>query len=268
MNKRIFVTGSNGMIGSRLVKSGCSPFVSDVTDVMAVDLEMSRCKPDVLIHLASKSNVNFCETNRKESTNVNWRGVLNVFSMAEKHKIPVVFVSSDHIFSGNRLGAYSEHSDDKLPQNYYGYLKLSSEAAADSFDNVKIVRTSTLFYKERDIVSHYLRDAANGDKVYPPIRIWRSFMHIDHFCSSLLDYAAKIDHMPKVLNISGTHNVSWWKFIRDYVSYLGMDTRLVVPRWSTSKSLEAPRPMRAGLCVNKSSKYMQTYSYTEGFDLG
>jgi len=264
-NGRIFVTGSKGYIGSKLIELGCSPLLADVTDGVALDKEISLCRPLAIIHLASKSGVDFCESpeNSILVDKVNFHGSSIVFEITEKHNIPVVFVSSDHIFSGDGLGSYKEESEDIDPKNVYGKLKFFCEGLALAYDNVKVVRTSTVVDRNRNIVSSYLKDLESGKKVYPPVFIWRSFIHRTHFCYSLIEFTKQFDKMPKILNIAGSKNVSWWRLIQTYAKGLCYDPRLVCPRF-TQLGYGTPRPLRAGLStkLSKSLEFVQ-FDYTD-----
>lgn len=268
--KNVYVTGYGGRIANQLVKMGCSRLTSDVTDSVAFDTEISLKHPEMIIHLACKSDVDYCEQpeNKKEVDATNYAGSGIVFSMAEKHNIPVIFLSTDHVFSGDWLGNYSEKSDDIKPKNYYSLLKFATEGMAHAYDNVKIVRTSYLFTSYRGQVKSYLDSLQNKEDIYPPAFIWRSFMHLDHFCLALLEYVEKFDDMPKVLHISGSKTVSWWKFIRDYANCLGLDTSKVHQRFTDrGYTSHADRPKRAGLCTNLSKKLgIPQYSYQDGFE--
>lgn len=267
MNKeKIFVTGSRGLVGSRLIQKGCSRFNSDVTDKVAIDIEMSSKKPDLIIHLAGKSSPDWCDDkeNQKLATKVNFRGSCNIFSIAEKYDIPVVYLSSDYVFSGNWFGNYKENSVDFNPKNFYGTLKLAVESATRSFNNVNIVRTSTLFYADRDIVKVYLDKLRESHEVTPPVFLWRSFMHINDFTSSLLEYCDKFSSMPKILHISGSKVISWCTLISAYAKEMNLIGK-INPRWVESSLHGVPRPMRTGLNTTLSKKLGITqHDFLEG----
>jgi len=270
--RNIYVTGYGGMIGNRLVEMGCSRLYSDVTDPVALDVEIGNKVPEFIIHLAGMSGVDYCEhkENHENVVHVNFYGSRNVFEMAEKHNIPTVFISSDHIFSGDWVGSYHEDSDDVIKsKNFYGITKFATEGEAWAYENVKIVRTSTIFTLTKDAVLTYVDRLVNGGEVYPPLFIWRSFMHLDHFCTALLVYAEKWDTMPKVLHISGSKTISWWRFISDYAELLGIDTKKVHKRMNHLQSeLVAPRPHRCGLDTRLSRKFgIPQYSYLDGLKL-
>jgi len=264
-NSKIFVTGGNGYIGSKMVSAGCSNLTSDITDPVELDLELKKKQPEVVIHLAGKSDVDLCELCPRSAELVNYKGSLNVFSMTEKNYIPCVFISSDHVFSGDLWGSYQEDNKDLKPKNYYGLLKMTAEAATTVFENVKVVRTSTLLNKTRPIISHYLQALTHDEETYPPFFIWRSFMHVNHFVKSLIHYANNIYAMPKVLHISGSKNVSWWRLVKTYAEEYGLPEHLIHPRYmNIDIPGTAKRPYRGGLSTLRSEKLgFKQYDYRD-----
>ena len=268
---RICITGHKGNIGSCMLSIGYDFLDCDVTKPKEIDSEIERLSPDVIVHLAGKSGVNWCEKkeNQEEAIQINFRGASNLFASALAHNAKVVYISSDHIFGGMGFGNYSE-TDKPNPKNYYGTLKLAAEALTKIYPNVNVVRTSTLFWKNRPLISDYLNDVREGKDVYPPQFIWRSFMHVDHFVSQLTAYCQTIEYMPRVLNLSGSKVVSWYRFVEDYVKMSNLDVSKVHPRYMEDRYTGcAPRPSRSGVDtrLSKSLGFAQ-YSYLDGIQIG
>lgn len=266
---KIAVTGYRGNVGSRLVKDyGYAPLCCDVCKPVEVEIAINTMKPDVIVHLAGKSNVNWCEAEENQESAIlsNFRGSAIVFEYAAKLEIPVVYVSSDHIFDGNLFGKYSEQAKAN-PKNHYGLTKLAAESLSLVYPNVHIVRTSTLFWKESQSIAGLFSDIMSGKDVYLPTYMWRSFLHIDHFCELLASYCLNInDNPPRVLNLSGSKVVSWYRFIVDYAKAQGLSTDKIHPKYFEDKNEGyAPRAMRAGLDTKLSAAlgYPQ-YSYLDG----
>jgi dTDP-4-dehydrorhamnose reductase len=142
--KIIGITGAGGRVG-RYLLSHYSNFVDlgcDVTQLDDVGDSLQKFRPDVILHLAAKSDVDWCQDVRNEKTlfTVNVRGTFNVSVAAEKVRVPVVLLSTDHVFSGSR-GRYREN-DQPFPVNQYGASKYSAEALQNDLSNFKIIRSS------------------------------------------------------------------------------------------------------------------------------
>lgn len=274
---KIYYTGRGSRVGKALEKFGVRLLDCDVTSTLQVQEEISRVHPDMIIHLACKSDVDFCEReeNKKLVIGTNFNGFKRVATVAEKYRIPVVVISSEHIFDGRRgnyredtkLGEYKEGKETyvNMPVNFYGQTKLAVEAAAKSFPDVKVVRTSTLFDSKRGLIRKYLDPLKIGQAVEVPVFITRSFMYVPHFAEVLNEYARRFDKMPKVLNISGTKTISWYTFIYYLADVYKIDTNLVHPRKRELGGFDAPRPLHGGLDVRLSNQLGLTqYSYMDG----
>lgn len=261
---KIAATGHNGKIGQRLLKMGVIPLDCDVTDLAAVRTAIQEVKPDVIVHLASQSDVDFCELpeNKERVIKVNLRGTFHVASAAQEAKCGVALVSSDHVFDGKK-GPYKETDLPKNPVNFYGMSKMAAESLTGVFPNLKIVRTSHLFNYDR-ILTSFLDDEL-GDKIDAPIFLRRSFMFEGHFAEGLFYYLNHFLEMPKVLHISGSETITWYEYALAVASVFGIDKNCILPRrkeWM--KGLAAPRPRKTGLNTTLSSKFLRPYSYIEG----
>src|SRR3990172_2288877 len=115
MKISIAVTGYEGQIGSRLLKLGCEPLSCDVTDGGQVEQELHRVKPDVILHLAAMTGVDWCEKNYEEAISVNVYGTSVICQTAEEviGAGKVALISTDMTFNGEE-GEYKEDSE-QLP---------------------------------------------------------------------------------------------------------------------------------------------------------
>lgn len=232
---KIGVTGYKGRVGSYVV--GFPDFVGldcDVTKPEQIDSELKNKEVDIVLHLASKSSVDWCENpvNEKEVIATNVRGTFNVLTAAEKTGAKVVMLSSDHVFSGgNRWWGSGPYDEDAktFPVNFYGQTKLAAEGFLQAFDNFKVVRTSYLFDWDR------LQSKIGQPQ---PTFIKRSFMYLPHFCADLYLYLQNYDKMPKVLHLSGSKICSWFEFMSSFT--------IVKPKTKEDKTM-TKRPYRAGL---------------------
>jgi dTDP-4-dehydrorhamnose reductase len=257
--KNIFVTGYKGRIGKLLIARGLRPLHCDVTSASDVKNSIDKSYPDLIIHLASESDVNFCELeeNQYSVTNKNFDGSRNVFFSAYRGNIPVVWISSDHLFGGKK-GKYKENANPS-PLNYYGLLKLSIEAMTLPYNNVKTIRTSYIFDVER------LKNQFLPPYEYPTF-LSRSFIYTQHFTDALMYYISNFDKMPKVLNISGNKIASWYEFALACASVFRVDKHDIHPRRKELKQEGlAPRPYKAGLDVGLSKRLgLPQFSYLDG----
>jgi dTDP-4-dehydrorhamnose reductase len=257
--KNIFVTGYKGRIGKLLIARGLRPLDCSVTSRSDVENAIAKSHADLIVHLASESDVNFCEPveNQYSVMNRNFDGSQIVFSIAYGYGIPVVWISSDHIFDGKK-GKYKENAVAN-PLNYYGLLKLAVEAMSIPYNNVKTIRTSYMFDVNR------LKNQFIPPYEYPTF-LSRSFMYAQHFTDALMYYISNFDKMPKVLNVSGSKIASWYEFALACASVFMVNKHHIYPR---RKELNqdglAPRPYKGGLDVILSKKLgLPQFSYLDG----
>jgi dTDP-4-dehydrorhamnose reductase len=232
---KIMMIGGNGRVGKYMQKLGYKNLECDVTFPVVVSDALWTNKPDIILLLAAKSSIEWCEQpeNLQETINVNFRGTFNVLESAEKIGAKVVMISSDHVFSsckGGWWGSGPYNEDAKpFPINLYGQTKLAAEGLQREFDNFKVVRTSYLFDWQR------LQPKLGQPQ---PTFIKRSFMYLPHFCNGLHYYLQNYDTMPKLLHLSGSKTVSWFDFMRSFT--------VVKPKTKEDKTM-TKRPLRAGL---------------------
>jgi dTDP-4-dehydrorhamnose reductase len=248
---KVYATGAAGKVGKYLVARGATPFHADITKPWEIEDEMSGEKPDIVLHLAGISDVDFCEkkSNQDKVILVNLRGTYNLVSIANSRNIPVVLLSTDHVFPNRGMFSWKPYNEKATPNpvNFYGQSKLAAEGLRFSFDNMKVIRTSFLFDKER-------LDAI-ADQSAPDF-ITRSFMYIPHFVDALLSYVNAFSVMPSLMHIAGSRTISWYKLMGEYLCDVD------IPFHSTEMPGHAPRPYRGGLSTIY--KLLPEYSYLDG----
>ncbi len=163
---KVALTGASGLVGSRffdLLKSKyeiipiSSTFGIDITDKKKIHKFLSNRKPSVIVHMAAKTHVDSCENDRKEDIfktkkskvvkgseleldnldendwkdsnsafGINVVGTKNVADYARENDTPMIYISTDFVFNGEKNGEYTEE-DLPNPINWYGQTKLWGE---------------------------------------------------------------------------------------------------------------------------------------------
>jgi dTDP-4-dehydrorhamnose reductase len=142
--KKIYVTGSKGMVGSRFLELTSkrykilSPEIDqlDITDGEAVDSFFKKDKPDYLIHLAAFTDVGGAENERGDKKgmcwNINVEGTKNLAEASKKYGTFMVYISTDMVFPGSEENPGPYNEAEKLENNpdkvtWYGYTKGQGE---------------------------------------------------------------------------------------------------------------------------------------------
>ena len=161
--KKILVTGSNGLLGQKIIygllgdplcilpddlrkiikdnvqiiaaakgenrlhrKDGYIYESLDITNKSEVENIFSKHKPDVVINTAAMTNVDACETKREECWAANVTAMKYMVDALEKIGAHLIHISTDFVFDGSKGSPYDEN-DKPNPLHYYALSKLEGE---------------------------------------------------------------------------------------------------------------------------------------------
>jgi dTDP-4-dehydrorhamnose reductase len=140
---KLLITGAGGLYGSKLAQlaiaknfevyssdvhsfSVYGSFVKlDISDKEQVEEVFEAIKPDVVVHAATLTDVDKCETDKELAWKVNVEGTKNIVEASESSGSFLIYISTDYVFNGES-GRYKE-TDKPDPINYYGLTKLKAE---------------------------------------------------------------------------------------------------------------------------------------------
>lgn len=151
---RIAVTGKQGQVVSALLERGPSFGIEivavgrpelDLADSASIRAVMSDVKPDAIISAAAYTAVDKAESETETAFAVNAEGPAAIAEIAAELGIPVVHLSTDYVFPGDKPEPYVE-SDATGPVSVYGQSKLAGEKGiADANPNHAILRTAWVY---------------------------------------------------------------------------------------------------------------------------
>lgn len=153
--KKVLVTGSDGQLGSSLLKlkndfqllkiipSDLKEL--DITSRNGVYNYIMTHHIDYIINTAAYTAVDKAENEESLAFSVNSTGPQNLALVCKTENIPLIHISTDYVFSGTSKNPYKE-TDPTEPAGVYGRSKLAGETCIlDSGVNGLIVRTSWLY---------------------------------------------------------------------------------------------------------------------------
>jgi dTDP-4-dehydrorhamnose reductase len=154
MKKSILITGANGMFGQDAAKlfldSGYDVLKATKNDLDVTSLEkvrefFAKNKIDFVLHAAGYTKVDDAETNRDLAFLINAEGAKNVAIASNEKSIPIIYISTDYVFDGEKGAPYLT-GDKTNPINVYGASKLAGEEAVKQANPKHyIARTSWLY---------------------------------------------------------------------------------------------------------------------------
>ena len=152
---KILITGSNGQVGSSLVKQlSKMPKIEflavdrvqlDITDGAAVAKLVNDFKPNAIINAAAYTAVDKAEQESELAYAINRDGPLLLAQAADAIGATMLHISTDYVFAGDKQGEYIE-TDAVAPQGVYGKSKLAGELAVAAANPRHIIlRTAWVF---------------------------------------------------------------------------------------------------------------------------
>ncbi len=116
----------------------------DLRDAGAVRTAMARWRPRIVLHAAGFTDVDGAASRRAEAFAVNGVGTGHVATACAALDVPLVFLSTDHVFDG-RGGAPYAPEDPLAPVNAYAASKAEGERRVQASGcRAAIVRTAWL----------------------------------------------------------------------------------------------------------------------------
>lgn len=151
---RLAVTGKQGQVVTSLLERGAAASVEvialgrpelDLADPASVKAAIAAAAPDVVVSAAAYTAVDKAESEPELAFEVNEVGAAAVAEAAAVLQIPIIHLSTDYVFAGDKADPYLE-SDPTGPVSVYGASKLAGEKkVAAATGNHAILRTAWVY---------------------------------------------------------------------------------------------------------------------------
>jgi dTDP-4-dehydrorhamnose reductase len=129
---RIVITGSKGQLDAALLAAFGHAERLEIDlpeyDITRLDIveTIAAFRPDLIIHGAAIANVDGCEADPGLAYRVNVIGTRNLALAAQRCDCPIVYISTDYVFDGEKGAPYWE-TDTPHPLSVYAATKLAGE---------------------------------------------------------------------------------------------------------------------------------------------
>lgn len=174
----IWIAGASGNLGTALMDLLKANFDNkvigtdkdlDVTDSKAVFQAAEMYRPNIIVNLASISDVEYCENNPVEAYKVNALGARNLASAARLVNARIIQLSTDDIFIGNEGDVFNEF-DTPTPSTVYGKSKLAGENFVRELNPKHLIIRSSWLYGvgDSDYFSYVLKMGQEGKSFQAP----------------------------------------------------------------------------------------------------
>jgi dTDP-4-dehydrorhamnose reductase len=230
MPRKIFIAGENGQVAKALARTyhargdvvkSAGRATSDVASEAATLSAIVDFKPNLVINAAAYTAVDKAEDEVEQAYKVNRDGARHVAAAARAAAAPLIHISTDYVFDGNKKSPYLE-SDATNPIGVYGKSKLAGEAAvaAATPDHV-ILRTSWVCSPDgNNFVKTMLRLAGERDELSVVDDQWGA----PTFAADLADAIAAIGEkllamssrrdLYGIYHATGAGETTWCRFAR------------------------------------------------------
>ena len=274
---KILVTGANGLLGQHLVKLllenkyhvlACGKglcrldFINndlftyidaDITDENAVEKLIKNNGPEIIIHAAAMTQVDECEKNPEQTSDVNVRGTANIILYAEKYSSFIIYISTDFVFDGE-AGNYKE-DDDLKPVNWYGFTKVQAESLIETCDMPwAIVRTCLVYGNalsgtRSNIITWVKNNVENNKNIKVVDDQIRTPTYVEDLAKGILLIAEK--KATGIFHISGEDILTPYEMAIKTATFFNLDKNLIEKVNASIFTQPAKRPPRTGFNINK-----------------
>lgn len=277
---RILITGSNGLLGQKLVNAlrddaeveliatsrgddrtpaplGTRYHALDITSKADVDRVFDETRPDAVIHGAAMTNVDACETDPEACRLQNITATHHLVDAAKRHISHFIFLSTDFIFDGLN-GPYRE-DDAPAPLSIYGHSKLEGERIVmrAGLDKWAIARTIIVYGVAPGLSrSNVVLWAKSALEKGQPIKVVDDQWRMPTLAEDLADGCIRIAKRKAtgIFNLSGPDGMSILELVRRVGAFFHLNSSVVTAVKSDTLGQPAKRPPRTGFVLDKARR--------------
>jgi dTDP-4-dehydrorhamnose reductase len=261
---KLLVTGRSGQVARALAGlTGSAAIIClgrpelNICDRASVDRAIALHRPEVVVNTAAYTAVDKAESEPDLAFAANAGGAGNVAAAAARAGLPVIHLSTDYVFSGDKRSPYVE-TDPVGPAGVYGQSKLAGEeaVAAANPDHV-ILRTAWVHAPwGGNFVRTMLRLAGERDTVRVIVDQHGTPTYAPHIADALLAVARYViaardgGAWRGVFHMTSAGETTWAGFAERVFAaarHSGLNSASVVPIATSEYPTAARRPANSRL---------------------
>jgi dTDP-4-dehydrorhamnose reductase len=272
---RIVVTGKEGQVDTSLQALGDATPGIEVIRLGLPDIDLSRpetleapvraASPDVIISSAAYTAVDKAESEQDLAYAINADGPGELARLAAALNIPILHLSTDYVFAGDKAGRYSE-TDTPGPTSVYGLSKLAGEQKIETATSNHVILRTAWVYSPfgNNFVKTMLRLGATRDEMRVVADQHGCPTYAPEVARALLAVASRVVDDPGpslrgIFHLTGQGETTWADFAE--AIFKGAQKRgaapvHVVPITTAEYPTRAKRPANSRL---DGSKLAETY---------
>lgn len=270
--KTMLITGVSGLLGNNLayyfkdrydvVGWYCSHKISiegihtrrvDITSEDSLEPIVAEYDPDVVLHCASLTDVDFCENHKELARLINSVGTQRLINACNDSKVKFVYISTDAVHDGS-TGNFKE-TDHVNPRNYYGVTKYEGEQAVSEKENSLILRTNIFGWNIQEkysIAEWILHELSQRHPIKSFKNAYFSSIYTFEFARILNEILEK--GLKGIYNCASRTSLSKYEFACVLAERFGFNKDLIQPVDINSFPFSAARGKNLTLNVDKLSR--------------
>jgi dTDP-4-dehydrorhamnose reductase len=291
---KILITGSNGLLGQKLVSllsqitdiqlfatskgknriattQGYEYLEMDITNAEQIEEVIDKTRPDAIIHTAAMTNADQCEAEKDLCWKMNVTATEYLVKASEKHQIFFCYLSTDFVFDGES-GPYSEENLPS-PVSFYGWSKYAGEEVVKRAKCPwSIVRTVLVYGVLVDMsrsniilwVKKSLEAKQNIKVVTDQFRTPTLAEDLAMGCYLVVSKKAE-----GIFHISGKDFLTPYEMAIKTADFFSLDKSLITPVNADTFTQPAKRPPRTGFVLDKAIDVLgyNPVSFEEGIKI-
>lgn len=267
MSISILGTGLSGLVGTRVVELLRDEFSFqdlsltsgvDITDYEQVIRRFDSSSPDIVLHMAAKTDVDGCEDDKLlgeegDAWRINVTGTQNIVDAAKQFGKKIIYVSTDFVFDGTKKEAYDE-GDFPNPVNWYAVTKYEGEQVVSNASiPYAIIRLSypyrSEFASRTDFVRRIIEKASRKEKIFALTDHIFTPTFIDDFADALRTIFRQ--NLKGIYHVVGSEYLAPNEAIEKIFSVFQLQTEIVPVTRSFFFNHRAFRPCRLAINNDK-----------------
>lgn len=276
MNLKLLVTGATGQVDRSIKALGEQAGVDvrcigypdiDLANLSGFETLIAEVDPHVVVNSAAYTQVDNAETDKDLAFAVNAQGAERVARAAAQCSVPVIQLSTDYVFSGDKpIGEAYHETDETGPMTVYGASKLAGETAVQkAAANHVILRTAWVYSAlGNNFLKTMLRVGAERHELGVVNDQFGAPTHAETIAGAVLKIAEALvksdeEALRGVFHLTNSGAASWYDFAREIFQAskrMGGPSPIVSPIPSKSYPTPAVRPLNSVLnCAKTKTVY-------------
>lgn len=273
--QRIVITGGSGLLAvnwclsrkkldlfslglhtKKIKVEGVETFIADLSSADAFKRQLDKLEPDLVIHTVALTNIEQCEENPELADLINTRMAINVAEACSYFKIPLVHISTDQLFSGDK--PFFSEEDNVSPLNVYGKTKRMAEIGVLELNQKSVVVRTNFFGwgpVYRRSFSDFIIDSLRKGKT---VNLFNDVYYTPILISELIDGIMQLVNKKEygLFNIVGNERLSKYDFGEKVAHAFGLNASLIRSIEIASMPGLVKRPLEMSLSNIKANAHL------------